>query len=251
MDDSGKPMTIFRIKLPTIFWLALLAATPVMGQLESLLAGERLVYRAGFRLFAAGETVMETSAWLSPEGDTLLHIVSRTRTDALFDALYPIDDRTELWLDPVSAALGRMVRDINEGRFHQRDTSWVDPGQQSLYARGDTLRLAGPVYDPIGAIYHLRSLALAVGDTIRLTIFDGRRLRPIAVQVAGPVLKETPAGSFECLALLPVSLDERQLTKAGGLLRLWVSNDARRLPVRVEQQSNIGLLVLTLASATP
>ena len=244
-------MAYSRTKTQIRCCLALLTAVPLWGQLESLMDGERLVYRAGFRLLAAGETVMETSARVSTEGDTLLHVTARTRTDPFFDALYPIDDHIELWLEPGTGALRRMVRDLNEGRFHRRDSSWVDTAQMVLYTRGDTLQLAGPVFDPIGAIYHLRSLDVVVGDTVRLTIFDGRRLRPIAVRVSGPVMKASPAGTFECLALLPVSLDERQLTKAGDVLRLWLSNDERRLPVRIEQRASFGLLVLRLLSVSP
>lgn len=214
-------------------------------------AGERLVYRAGFRLLAAGETVMEVSNDSLPDGSRVIRVSSRTRTDPVFDPLYKIRDRIDIWLDPATAELRRMVRDLNEGRYHRQDTSRVDAATGHLYARGDTIALDGPVFDPIGAIYHLRKRDLAVGDTIRLNIFDGRRLRLIAIRVSGPIIKKVPAGTFDCLALLPTSTDNTKLTKNGDFLRIWLSNDAHRIPIRIEQRTNFGLLVLRLAEIGP
>ena len=210
-------------------------------------AGERLVYRAGFRLIAAGETVMEVSNDTLSDGSSALRVSSMTRTDPMIDPIYKIRDRIDVLLDPATVELRQMARDLNEGRYHRKDTSRVDAISRHLYARGDTTVLDGPIFDPIGAIYHLRKRELTVGDTVHMMIFDGRRLRSIAIRVSGPIIKKVPAGTFECLALLPTSTDNTKLTKHGDFLRIWLSNDDRRIPIRVEQRANFGLLVLRLA----
>lgn len=209
-------------------------------------AAEKLVFTAGFRLFSAGTATMHSVETLDAVGQVRLHISARTRTHPFFDRLYKIDDRIDLWLDPGTAQLRKMVRNINEGSYHRHDSSWVDPETQLLYANGDTVAISGPIFDPIGAIYHMRRREIAVGDTFQVTIFDGKRLRPIAITVSGPVTRTVPAGKFTCLALLPTSLDGRKITKSGDLLRIWLTDDERRLPVQIEQRSNYGMLVLKL-----
>lgn len=234
-------------------WLILLLITfPDFALAQAIEADgrpnvETLTYRAGFRVLSVGETTMTREYQTDSTGIERLYISATTKTDPIVSSLYVMDDLIQLWLDPTTAAMGRMERILNEGSYHLRDTSWVDETTDLLYFRRDTVALSEPLFDPIGAIYHFRYRDLAVGDTIRINVFDGKHIRPFAVRVSGPVTKKVPAGKFECLALLPTSLDGKKLTKSGDMLRIWLTNDARRLPVQIEQRINYGMLVLRLS----
>ncbi|UCD38684.1 MAG: DUF3108 domain-containing protein [Fidelibacterota bacterium] len=220
-----------------------LCITTLWGQNHDFSASETLVYTTGFRLFTAGTSTLEV---VEQEGDTLLHVVSQVRTSKFFDRLYRIRDRIDLWLDPDNLVLRRMQREINEGRYKRKDTTIVDSKAGIIYARGDTLTVEGPVFDPIGVIYYLRGLPLAIGDEIHLSIFNGRRLQRITITVRGPERIKVPAGEFECLVLKPAPLNNQRLTKVDGLLQLWLTLDERRMPVRLEQESSFGTMVLKL-----
>ena len=211
--------------------------------------GESLHYAAGFRLFAVGTTTMEVTRPDTTTPDAALRITSRTETAPIFDRLYRIRDRVELRLDPTNLALRRMERDIQEGRYRWRDTTSVDLLSGIIITQGDTLAAAGPIHDPIGAIYYLRSLPLTVGDTVRLSIYDGRRLRRVDISVGGEELVKVPAGEFQCLVLRLAPLDSGPLTKVDGLLHLWLATDEARTPVRLEQQTRFGTMVLNLLEA--
>ncbi len=208
--------------------------------------GEKLEYQAGFRLLTVGTMTMEITGLDNSGPDTTLMVVSRSRTFPVFNRLYRIDDRVDLWLDHESLELRRVRRNLNEGRFHRRDSARVDIQAGLIYTRKDTLNIEGPVLDPIGAIYYFRSLALELGDRVEITIFDGKRLRAIAVVASEITTIKVPAGELECLLLIPSPLDDRPMTKVGGFLRLWLTNDAARIPARVEQQTNFGTMVLKL-----
>lgn len=228
----------------------IILATGLAGCLYSQTApfqpGETLIYTTGFRLFSAAKTIMEVMPTDTADPHEALRIVSRTESAPFFDRIYRIRDRVDLWLDPGTLELRRMQRDIHEGRFERKDTTIVDQESGLIYARRDTLTLEGPVFDPIGVVYYLRGLPLAVGDEIRLAIFDGRYLRRIAITVGGPERIRVPAGEFECLVLKPTALDRRRLTKVDGLLHLWLATDERRTPVRLEQKTRFGTMVLRL-----
>jgi hypothetical protein len=211
--------------------------------------GETLVYAAGFRLFSAGTATMELTDPSPQDPDNSLRIISRTKTDPLFDHIYRIRDRIELRIRPKTWELEYMFRDIQEGRYTHQDSAIVDRGAGLIYTQKDTLVVEGPIYDPVGAIYYLRSLPLQVGDEINLNIFNGRRMREIIIRVAGKEQIRVPAGEFECLVLKPASTDSRRLTKVDGLLHLWLATDVRRTPVRVEQKTGFGTMVLKLMEA--
>jgi len=229
-----------------LLFLAIGLAGCLQGQTHPFQAGETLIYNAGFRLFSAGKTIMEVTAGDTTGKDTALRIISHTETAPFFDRLYRIRDRVELWLDPATLELLRMERDIHEGRYKRQDTTTVDRRAGLIYTRKDTLAVEGPVFDPIGAVYYLRRLPLAIGDNIRLSIFDGKRLRKVAIAVRGKKQIQVPAGTFECLVLKPEPLDRRRLTKVEGLLHLWLATDAARTPVRLEQKTGFGTMVLRL-----
>ena len=227
----------------------LLGAGILQAQRLPFQDGESLQYTAGFRLFAVGTTTMEVTRPDSAIPDAALQITSRTETAPFFDRLYRIRDRVEVWLDPTHLVLRRMERDIQEGRYRQRDTTSVDLLSGIIVTQGDTLPAQRPVHDPIGAIYYLRSLPLAVGDTVRLNIYDGRRLRRVGIRVEGEELVKVPAGEFHCLILRPAPLDSGRLTKVDGLLHLWLATDEARTPVRLEQKTRFGTMVLNLLEA--
>ncbi len=226
------------------FMVLLLGVTALWGQNHPFTAGETLIYTTGFRLFTAGTSTMEI---VEQEGDSVLYIVSQVRTSGFFDHLYRVRDRIDLWLDPTTLELRRMQRHIHEGGYERRDTTTVDREAGLIYARKDTLTVEWPVFDPVGIIYYLRSLPLAAGYETRLTIFDGRNLRRMAITVGGIERIKVPAGEFECLVLKPTPLDNRRLTSADGILHLWLTADRRRIPVRIEQKTGFGTMVLRLA----
>ncbi|MCH8836197.1 MAG: DUF3108 domain-containing protein [Candidatus Marinimicrobia bacterium] len=225
----------------------LLVCGALWAQDHPFKVGEQLEYQAGFRLLAVGTMTLEITGLDSSGPDTTLMIVSQVRTLPVFDPLYRIDDRVDLWLDHRSLELRRVRRNINEGRYHRRDSARVDIRSGLIYTAKDTINIEGPVLDPIGAIYYFRSLALELGDRVEITIFDGKRLRDIAVLASEITTIKVPAGELECLLLVPSPLDDRPMTKVGGFLRLWLTNDAARIPARVEQQTNFGTMVLKLA----
>ncbi len=231
---------------PTRHILLLLVCGALWAQDHPFKVGEKLEYQAGFRLLSVGTTTMEITGLDSSGPDTTLMVVSQVRTFPVFNRLYRIDDRVDLWLDHRSLELRRVRRNINEGRYHRRDSARVDIQAGLIYTRKDTLEFEGPVLDPIGAIYYFRSLALELGDRVEITIFDGKRLRTIAVLASEITTIKVPAGELECLLLIPSPLDDRPMTKVGGFLRLWLTNDAARIPARVEQQTNFGTMVLKL-----
>ncbi|MFB0517318.1 MAG: DUF3108 domain-containing protein [Candidatus Neomarinimicrobiota bacterium] len=226
--------------------LAIGLASCLQSQTPAFLKGETLIYTAGFSLFSAGKTIMEVAGRDTTDPDMALHITSRTETAPFFDHIYRIRDRVDLWLDQSTLELRRMERDIQEGRFERKDTTTVDRQAGLIFTRKDTLIIEGPVFDPVGAVYYLRTLPLAIGDEIYLSIFNGKQLRKVAIAVSGKEVVKVPMGEFECLVLKPMPLDRRRLTKVDGLMHLWLATNERRTPVRLEQTTSFGTMVLRL-----
>jgi hypothetical protein len=115
---------------------------------------------------------------------------------------------------------------------------------EGLHAGGQST--TGEPLDELSFLYLVRMLELAPGDSLRLDRhFDPRR-NPVLVRVLRRELVRVPAGEFRALR---VELEVKDPHRYGGrgVLRLHLSDDARRLPVRIESDVPVaGTLVLEL-----
>ncbi|MFC1480976.1 DUF3108 domain-containing protein [Candidatus Neomarinimicrobiota bacterium] len=227
--------------------LLMLLMGHVSAQRLSFNLDESFTFATGFRLLTVGQSVMT----IVDDGEYAragqIHVLTIITTKPFYNSLYRINDRIDLWLAEPNMEVRQIRRSINEGNYHLEDSSLVVPDSNLIHYRKGTLTTVGPVFDPMGAIYHFRSLPLNVGDVVKITIFDGKRLRPIAIKVRGLVTVQVEAGTYECLELVPSPLDDQPMTKVNGILSLWLSNDDRRLPVKIEQMTNFGTMVLKLS----
>jgi len=103
--------------------------------------------------------------------------------------------------------------------------------------------------DELSFLYVVRTLPLAPGEALRLDRhFDPRR-NPVLVRVLRREPVRVPAGEFDTLVVeLEVKDAQRYGAQGGrGVLRLNLTDDARRLPVRIESKVPVaGTLVLEL-----
>lgn len=105
--------------------------------------------------------------------------------------------------------------------------------------------------DELSFLYALRTMTLTPGLVHRLDRhFDARR-NPVVVRVLRREPLRVPAGEFSTVV---VEMEVRDPERFGGrgLLRLYLTDDARRLPVRIESQVPVaGRLVLELEPPLP
>jgi len=105
--------------------------------------------------------------------------------------------------------------------------------------------------DELSFIYALRTLALTPGLVYRLDRHFDERRNPVVVRVPRREVRRVPAGEFATV-LVEMEVHDPERFGGRGVLRLYFTDDARRLPVRIESQVPIaGLLVLELEPPLP
>lgn len=212
--------------------------------------GESLTYEVRSSRFGeVGQGTMKVGGPEEVRGHEayVLHFDFRTRV-----ALFTVEDRTRSWLDPQNfASLRYHKRERQplssleeEVEIHPEERRWEDAGGRS--GRTPT---SAPL-DELSFIYFLRTLPLVDGEVLELERhFDPAR-NPVLVRIRGRELLHAPIGDFETV------LVEMQVHDAGrfggqGVMRFHLTDDARRLPVRIETRVPIaGTLVLDLVQAT-
>lgn len=108
---------------------------------------------------------------------------------------------------------------------------------------GDWVAPADPL-DELAFLYYLRAAQLEVGRTYRLARYFKTGYNPIEVSVTGRDSLAMPGGeTTPCLAL--------RVTTRGTTMRVWLTDDKRRLPAQMEIPLPFGSVTLTLATYTP
>lgn len=97
------------------------------------------------------------------------------------------------------------------------------------------------------AFYAFRTLDLTKGKNYEFNAVSGKKKYKLKVMVLGYETVEVDAGKFDCAIVEPV-LDGDGLFKAKGRLKIWLSRDARRLPVKVESEISLGSISIELQS---
>lgn len=179
---------------------------------------------------------------------------ARARTLPYIDTVYPVRNRVESTVLPASLAPLRYFKRAKEGWGDPREVEVLfDPeAGTSRYFRNGELKkeLLVPVgvQDPLSCFYAYRLRPLPDDRAVVLDITDGKKLVTGTVRVLGRETVETPAGSFSTVKIEP------RIEGIGGIFKkspgarifVWLTDDARRMPVRLQSKVIVGSFVAEL-----
>jgi hypothetical protein len=162
------------------------------------------------------------------------------------------EDRTTSWLDPTRMAALRFQKRERHPLSKHDETVEMYPAErrwQATSGAGGASPTDAPL-DELSFMYFLRTLALPADTTYRFDRhFDAAR-NPTTVRVVKREALTTGAGAFQTVLLEMRVKDERRY-RGEGVIRISLTDDVRRLPLRIESQMPvIGSAVLTLDSYT-
>jgi hypothetical protein len=131
--------------------------------------------------------------------------------------------------------------------------TWTErnPNDQNATPRIVTGMLRDAAHDFISALYFLRTQPLAPGQNLELVISDDGQTYRIPVKVAERKTLKSIVGRVQTLRLdIGLFGAGRLIDDRKGTMTLWLTDDARRLPVRARIDADIGTLDIKLKKVT-
>lgn len=125
-----------------------------------------------------------------------------------------------------------------------------DPTDPTRQPRVVTSALSGDVQDLASAFYYLRTQPLEVGRSFEILVSDSGQVYHIPVAVTERKKMKTVLGEVQTLKIEPEIFGEGRLMRGKGQLTLWVTDDARHIPVRAHINNEMGTLDVKLKSVT-
>lgn len=216
---------------------------------------ERLVYDLTWTGVKAGTATLEFTG----SGNSS-KIISTARSASWVSVFYTVDDRIESTLtapdssSPIGLPMNYRVK-VREGR-HRRDKEVVfrHDIRQARYidhlgGDNDNYDIHENTFDPLSSFFFVRKARIEVGKSIFVNVFDSKKLWNVEVQVLRREKIETKLGSFNTIVIKPLMKSEGIFNRKGDIL-IWLTDDAKRIPVKIETQVKIGYITATLVGGT-
>lgn len=275
---------ISRIFFPVLLMLALVGAVNLAPAQKAARAvqprpfepAEELIYEAEFSRailrkidvadfrFTASRTPLttpdETNGAKTQGPPPVLKLTGDVSSKGFFARLFNLKfrERVESVVDPVSFTVqntkrldehGKRVRQ-SEAVFDKATGTviWTehDPRNPSETTRRVTSEFKPPIQDVLSAIYFLRTQPLQVGKSFKVPISDSGRVYEVPVRVVEKKRTKSILGKVESLRIDAALFGPEGMIESEGQFTLWITDDARRIPVSARIKSEYGTFDIKL-----
>ncbi|MBS1536292.1 MAG: DUF3108 domain-containing protein [Bacteroidetes bacterium] len=207
--------------------------------------GEKLEYRVGYKFITAGTAYF----YVRPQpvvrnNQNCYDIRFEVRSLKSLDWLYRVKDGYQTLLDVDGIFPHEFEQHVREGGYSRDFKAQFDQTKNLAYANDKEYQIPPFVHDIVSAFYYIRTQDLQSkrkGDIIQLQNFFDDKTNDLAVKILGRQEIEVGAGKFRCIVIEPMIV-EGGLFKSDGRLLIWLSDDERKIPVKVSTKIPIGTI---------
>ena len=204
--------------------------------------GEFLRFDVNYGFFTAGEAIMRITDTLYGHNRKCFKIDFSVNTKPFFDLVYKVRDRYRTIVDVEGLFPWRFEQHIREGGYARDFTADFDQVRHVARTSEGEHRIPAYVHDIMSAFYFSRTIDYAnytPGQKIHLQNFYKDSTYELDVKFKGRQEIEVDAGTFKCIVVEPLAR-EGGLFKSEGRVYVWLTDDDRKMPVKVSSKIAIG-----------
>lgn len=219
--------------------------------------GETLTFDVSLSSYMVAGTAVSTirERRTSSSESAAYYIVAEGKPLPLISRLYSLYYKMDTLLDTATLLPQRMTLYSEEGRRTRLGTTRFDrSSRRALFELSGerpvktNVTVPAQVQDGLSVIYALRAMTLAPGKALTYSIIDEGALYTLSLNTLGSEQVRVPLGDFNAWKL-GVRVVDTQGRQIGENMGLWISSDARRLPVKMQADLPVGSVVLALREA--
>ncbi|MBI3110912.1 MAG: DUF3108 domain-containing protein [Ignavibacteriales bacterium] len=204
--------------------------------------GERLVFDVGYSFITAGEAVMAIPKMDTAFGRECYQVLFTVHSTPSFSWIYKVEDRYETILDKEGIFPWRFSQRIREGKFRRDYDAVLDQINNVAITEKGRFPIPPYIHDVVSAFYFVRTMDFSAsrpGERTILHNFTKDTSYTLAVKFLGRQQIKVDAGTFRCVIVEPL-IQEGGLFKSEGRVIIWLTDDERKIPVKVSTQVVVG-----------
>lgn len=219
--------------------------------------GEKLTFEVKYGLVNAAEATLEarTSAY---QGKPVWYLSTLAKTHPFFDKLFKVRDRVESWWSKDDLVPFKFAKNLQEGKYKQHrvhiynhkagTTTYQKWSYKERQFKNEEMKLPANSQDILSAFYHVRNQNLVVGRSVYVNITADGRHMATEVEIHRKEKIKSIFGEVECLVIEPKLAGEAVFKQTGRIL-IWITNDAYKIPVKLDSKVSFGSFTANLVSA--
>lgn len=214
--------------------------------------GEKLTFEINYGFITAGTAQMMIAPnTVNINARPVYDITFTVNSSSAFGSVYKVNDYYKCYLDQAGLFPWRFEQHIKEGNYQRDFEALFDQVYKKVKTytgEKDPKKFEGEfdipqyVHDGISAFYYVRTQSFAgmkPGDVMKLQNFYNDKTYPLDVKYLGKETIEVPAGEFSCIKVQPYFI-EGGLFKSEGDITVWLTDDDRKMPIKVSSKIIIG-----------
>jgi hypothetical protein len=211
--------------------------------------GERLRFRLRWTVVPAGEATLEVLPFETINGQKTYHFRLTAKSNLLIDSIYKVRDRIDAFasIDMTRAVLYHHKQHEGDNRKNVKVRfNWEQ--EIALYNDGHTdseIPIKPGTFDPLSVFYYSRLADFENKGLIRCPVSDGKKCVDGQARIVRKETIKVLCGWYDTYLIEP------DLKHVGGVfekskdakIRIWVTADEKRIPVKIASKVAIGSFV--------
>lgn len=222
--------------------------------------GEEQTFEITYLRVQAGFLTLKALPYKEVNSRQVYHVQATATTTKLFSLFYRLEDMVESFIDydglfshRFHLKLDESVQTRNSLEFNDSEkmttTYWNranhrDKGKVDAIETKEIPRFP---QDLLSSLYYLRNIPLPDGATISFNVVSEGKVETVLAKVLRRETVDTAAGTFKTIVVMPELKDKPKV----GDSYLWLTDDDRRIPIKLEAKVKVGAINMVMIRSEP
>ena len=175
-------------------------------------------------------------------GKTVYHVTGEGASNSKYDWIYRVRDKYESFIDTTSMQSLKFSRDVQDGKVKKKESFTFNRKANTVTTDSGVVKVPPCIQDVLSCIYYARNIDFSKykkNDKIPFKMFLEGEVHSLYIRYLGKEEVKTKYAKFKAIKFRPL-LVEGTIFSGGEDMTVWVSDDANKVPVRIESKILIG-----------
>jgi len=169
------------------------------------------------------------------------HITGSGKSNSSYNWISKVDNRYETFMDTTTMQPVKFIRDVHEGNHKKYENVSFNRVTKTAVSNDGVYKVPPCIQDVVSSLYYARNIDFSrfkPGEKISFSMFLDNEVYSMYLRYMGKEEIKTKYGKFRAIKIKPLLL--KGVFEGGEKMNVWVSDDANRIPLRVESPLSVG-----------
>ena len=247
-------MVKFLIAIFSVFLLSFYISEYRQIENDSFKAGEKYNYKVKYGFLTIGIANVDVDDKIyNLNGRPCFKVNVLGKTAGITD-MFKVRNTYRSYIDTTAFIPHKFIYSARENSYKRDQIVNFDHIKNELVKiekeESKTFNVPDNIQDVISGYYFLRTIdfsKFSIGQTVSAPLFFDEEFYSMKIKYAGKGVVNTKFGKIKVLKLNPI-LPKNELFKGDNAIRIWVSDDKNRVPIKMEIDLSIGTIDMEMKS---